>query len=310
MEPNLPTVSVIIPARDAADVIPRALESIAGQSYPNIVDVVVAAADDPTAEAADRVTVVRNEGGSTPAGLNLAIAASKGDVIVRCDAQSVLSADYITRAVDTLIRTNSANVGGMQVPVGDTSWERAIAAAISSPFGAGDARYRIGGEEGPVETVYLGVFRREALERVGGFDEAFTRNQDYELNHRLIEDGNVVWFDPELKVTYRPRGSIAALARQYFEYGQAKRIFSRKHPGHLRWRQLAPPALTVAIAVSVLASLWAPTLLLVPAAYALALLGVGLLSGGAGLGTAVALAVMHLSWGAGFLVGPRGRTTR
>lgn len=302
MTPNLPTVSVIIPARDAADVLQRALDSIDDQSYPNIVDVIVAAADDQSAEASsDRATVVRNEEGSTPAGLNLAIGASKGEVIVRCDARSILPADYIARAVDTLMRTNAANVGGMQVPVGQTQWERAIGAAMSSPFGAGDARYRIGGEEGPVETVYLGVFRREALERLGGFNEAFTRNQDYELNHRLIEAGEVVWFDPGLQVRYRPRAGLPQLARQYFEYGRAKGQFARTHRAGLRWRQVAAPVLTLVLLGSLIWSVALPATLLVPGVYVLGLLVVGVSSGQNPFRVAAALATMHLSWGWGFL---------
>ncbi|HET8738609.1 MAG TPA: glycosyltransferase family 2 protein [Acidimicrobiia bacterium] len=301
MPPNLPTVSVVIPARDAAETLPRAIASIQAQTYPNIVDVVVAASDDASASSADGARVVHNPDGSTPVGLNLAIANSTGEVIVRCDAQSVLPPDYVARAVETLERTGAANVGGRQVPVGETPWQRAIARAMTSPFGAGDARYRIGGEEGPVETVYLGVFRRDALERLGGFDEGFKRNQDYELNHRLIGAGEQVWFDPRLEVTYTPRGSLGELARQYFQYGRAKRQFIRRHPGGLRWRQIAPPLLVVDLMLALVASLWIPWFLLIPAAYLLGLLAVGLGAGRDALRMAAALGTMHISWGLGFL---------
>lgn len=305
MTSKLPTVSVIIPARRAAHLLPYALHSIADQTYPNIVEVVVAAADGESAAAAEAsgATVVRNAEGTTPAGLNLAIAATHGEVIVRCDAHSVLPSEYVTRAVETLTRTGALNVGGMQVPVGETPWERAIAAAMTSPFGAGDARYRIGGDEGPVETVYLGVFRRDALEQAGGFDESFTRNQDYELNHRLIESGGTVWFDPGLRVSYRPRGSLGALARQYLNYGRAKRTFARAHPGTLRWRQLAAPLLTLGLLVSLIISVWVPAALLVPGAYVAGLLVVGVSAGENPLRVAAALTTMHLAWGWGFLTG-------
>jgi succinoglycan biosynthesis protein ExoA len=303
---NLPTVSVIIPAKNAAEVLPHALESIEAQTYPHIIEVVVAAADEETARAAARCTVVDNPEGSTPAGLNRAIAASDGEVIVRCDAHSELPAGYVARAVETLQRTRAANVGGMQVPMGETKWERAIAAAMSSPFGAGDARYRVGGEEGPVETVYLGVFRREALEGIGGFDTSFVRNQDYELNHRLIDAGETVWFDPELKVKYRPRGSLSALARQYFDYGRAKRAFVRRHRGSLRWRQLAAPAVTVTLLCALLISIWMPAALLILLAYTTALVLVGLtIQAKSAIRVAAALATMHLSWGWGFLLPDR-----
>ena len=279
------------------------------QTYPQIGDVVIAVSDDETGAAmgARRVRVIPNHGGSTPVGLNLALRESRGEVVVRCDAHAVLPADYVATAVETLVRTGADVVGGMQVPEGRTSWEKAIAAAMKSRWGAGDARYRIGGEAGPVETVYLGVFRRAALDRVGGFDEAFPRAQDYELNHRVIATGGVVWFDPDLRVDYLPRGSLRSLAHQYLQYGQAKRQFKRKHPGALRSRQLAPPALVLMLAGCLLGALWLPQLLAGIGAYALGLVGAGAASGYSPLRVAAALATMHLSWGAGFLVGHVGK---
>ena len=303
MTSNLPAVSVVIPARDAAETLSRALESVESQDYERIVDVVVAAADEITAAAAHRVKVVMNPTGSTPAGLNLAIAASRGDVIVRCDAHSKLPVSYVSRAVETLDRTGAAVVGGMQVPVGESAWERAIAAAMRSPLGAGDARYRVGGEEGPVETVYLGVFRRDVLDALGGFDESFARTQDYELNHRVVESGRSVWFDPELEVEYRPRGGLGALWGQYFAYGRAKRLFRAKHPGALRWRQLAPPLLVVVLATALVVSIWLPIALVIPVGYAVMLLIAGLTNGSPR--SALALATMHVAWGLGFLSASR-----
>lgn len=304
MSSNLPTVSVVIPARDAAATLPRALQSVAAQDYPNIVDVVVAAADERTAEAAGRdVIVVPNPDGSTPAGLNRAIEASSGEVIVRCDAQAALASDYVSKAIDTMERTGAENVGGMQVPSGETPWEKAISAAMSHRLGAGDARYRIGGEEGPVETVYLGVLRRDTVEKLGGYDEDFQRTQDYELNHRIIESGGIVWFTPEMKTSYTPRGSLGELARQYYRYGQAKRRFRRKHRGSLRWRQWAPPTLVVAVSASVVASVWLPYLAAIPVLYAAGVLSAGFVSSYPSLKTGLALSVMHVSWGLGFLIG-------
>jgi glycosyltransferase involved in cell wall biosynthesis len=306
MDNSLPSVSVVIPALDAADKIGSALASIAAQDHNNIIEVIVAAGDDATLKAARDLgaIVVHNRSGRTPDALNLAIAMATGDVVVRCDAQSVLPDTYVSRAVETLLRTGAVNVGGMQVPVGETFWERAIAAAMASPVGAGDARYRTGGKEGPADTVYLGVFDRQKLEAIGQYDEDFARNQDYELNHRIIESGGIVWFDPELKVRYRPRGSLGDLWSQYFQYGQAKKRFARTHPSSLRWRQLAPPLLVIGLLISTVASfvsLWA---LAVPASY-LASLIVGTTTMPRRLhpniGTVPALATMHIAWGLGFL---------
>lgn len=308
----MPSVSVVIPALDAADAVGKALQSIHSQDYQNVVEVIVATGDAATAGAAEAMgaKVLDNPTGSTPAGLNLAIAASQGEVVVRCDAQATLPPGYIRRAVETMQRTGAINVGGMQVPVGETYWERAIAAAMSSPLGAGDARYRIGGNEGPAETVYLGVYDKEAILELGGFDEQFARNQDYELNHRIIKSGGVVWFDLELGVEYRPRGSLGELGAQYFQYGQAKRLFARRHPGSLRWRQLAPPLLVGGLLVSIAISPWWPWSLSTPLLYVLGLsVGVATMPRplDANPGTVLALLTMHTAWGSGFLVGRRSR---
>ena len=304
MTSNSPTVSVIIPALNAAETLPTALESVANQTYPYVVDVVVAAGDDASAHAAEeKATVIRNPSQRTSTALNLAIAESSGDVIVRCDTHAMLPPDYISMAVATLGRTGADVVGGMQIPVADTAWEKAIASAMSSRLGAGDARYRTGGEEGAVETVYLGVFRRSAIDRVDGFDEEFIRNQDYELNHRIIETGGTVWFNPTLRVEYTPRSSLPELARQYFGYGRAKRLFSVKHPGSLRWRQLLPPTLVVGLVAALFVSFWWKPVLLIVLLYGVSMLIAGAPARGGFWRVALALITMHLSWGAGFLTG-------
>lgn len=302
----MPTVSVVIPALNAGPDLEHALDSVREQTYPNVIETIVAAGDDVTRRIAEEAgaTTVANPTGRTPTGLNLAIDRSVGEVIVRCDAHAVLPPTYISRAVETLVRTSAVNVGGMQVPMGQTFWEKAVAAAMRSRAGAGDARYRTGGSEGPVETVYLGVYNRAGLREFGGFDEDFTRNQDYELNHRIIASGGVVWFDPELRVEYRPRGSLRELWSQYFQYGKAKKQFSRLHPGALRWRQLAPPTLVLGLLASLILARWFPWALLAPTTYVAGLIVATASSRDSNLGTIPALATMHLAWGVGFLLGP------
>lgn len=296
-------------ATRAEGVILGALESIAAQDYDGPIDLVVAAGDEATASAASATgaSVIDNPTQTTPAGLNLALAESTGQVVVRVDAQSRIPPDYVTKALESLEETDAAAIGGMQIPIGTTFWEKATAAAMSSPLGAGDARYRVGGDPGPTDTVYLGVYRRETLDRLGGYDESFIRNQDYELNFRIRESGGVVWFDPGLLVQYRPRGSLASLARQYFDYGRWKRYFSRAHPGNLKARQLAPPGIVLGlIATFALGFLW-PTAWWLGAGYFAAILGAGLFSlsqwGLPALGMPLALLTMHFSWGIGFLFG-------
>jgi succinoglycan biosynthesis protein ExoA len=173
---------------------------------------------------------------------------------VRVDGHAELSPGYVRRAVETMCRTGAVNVGGRQVPKPETPFEEAVAAATTSWMGTGGATYRVGGEEGPVDTVYLGVFDRAAGDAVGWFDEALIRNQDYELNIRLRQAGGTVWFDPELWVGYRPRGTWKALAKQYYEYGWWKAEVVRRHPESLRARQVIPPVATAALAVSAVAA--------------------------------------------------------
>jgi len=310
-----PAVAVVMPIRDEASHLEAAVAAVLGQDYPGSVEVVLAVAPstDGTealaarlAEADDRVRVVANPAGVTPAGLNAAIAASSAPVVVRVDGHAELSEGYIRRAVELLDETGADNVGGIQRAVGETPFEDAVAAAMTSRFGVGDAKFHYGGEPGPTDTVYLGVFRRSALERVGGFDESLVRNQDYELNWRIRETGGTVWFDPSLWVTYRPRGSIRALARQYYEYGWWKAEVLRRHPGSVRLRQLVPPAALIAnVGGLALGLLRWRVLLLAPAVYlSSALTAAALASSGRSQARShlvLVFATMHHSWACGFL---------
>lgn len=316
--PSDPRVAVVIPAREAAGTLAVAVESACAQPVHEVV-IAVGPSRDGTAEVArrlaqadPRVSVVTNEAGSTPAGLNAAIEASTGEVVVRCDAHCVLPRGYVERALETMRSTDAVNVGGRQVPEGGSGTAVAVAAAMRSALGSGGARYRSGGDPGPTDTVYLGVFRRAALEKVGGFDESLQRNQDYELNIRLREEGGLVWFDPRLAVTYRPRPTLGALAAQYFDYGRFKRQVARMHPRALRLRQLAPPAFVLAAAASlVLAAIgqWFPAFLLV-VVYTTAVVAAAWRAAPRTAlvpEVAAALVVMHLAWGTGFLIGPPRR---
>jgi len=308
-----PDVDVIVPVRDEAAHLRTAVAAVLAQDYPGTVRVTLAVApsgdgteDVARALAAEdpRVTVVANPRGITPAALNVAIGAGSAPVIVRVDGHSQLSEGYIRRAVATLRRTGAVNVGGLQVPVATSPFEEAVAAATTSLLGTGGPAYRVGGGEGPVDTVYLGVFDRAALEAVGGFDERLIRNQDYELNVRLRKSGGVVWFDPELAVGYRPRGTWGALARQYFEYGRYKAVVMRLHPDSVRLRQVVPPVAVVGVAAALLlAPRWRPALL-APAAYAAAV-AAGAAAARPAPPTLVAgaLACIHTTWTAGLLTG-------
>jgi GT2 family glycosyltransferase len=325
-----PAVSVVMPVLNEEKHLATSVTEILAQEYEGRLELVLALgpSEDRTeqlarelAAADERIRLVRNPSGKTPAGLNLALRAASHGIIVRVDGHGVLPPGYIARAVELLEETGAANVGGLMVAVGATAFEQAVARAYSSRVGLGGGTFHVGGTAGPADTVYLGVFRREVLERIGGFDEHFHRAQDWELNFRIRQAGELVWFSPDLAVTYRPRSSWPDLVRQFFSTGRWRREVIRQHPETVSLRYLAPPVVTAVIIVgsaSAVAGMVVglPLLswgLLAPLCY---LIGVVAASIGEGRGMSwrattwlpVVLATMHLSWGAGFLFGRRPRT--
>ena len=306
-----------MPARNAEATIAEALDSALAQEYAGSVEVIVADGSDTpaTAEIIRRqypsVRLIPNPEQLLVSGIVVALRVATGEVIVRCDAHTMLPSGYLRRAIETLERTGAANVGGRQQPVGGTFFERVVALAMTTPLGAGDARHRLGGPAGPADTVFLGVFRREIIDAVGGYDVTLYGNEDYEINYRLRERGETVWFDPALVVGYRPRSTLRALTRQYFNYGRMKIEVWRRHPRSLRARHLAAPLLVLGLALSAILAVagvsWAAA---VPGAYLVTLVGGSLVVGirrrtGAALLLPLVLATMHLSWGLGFFL-PRG----
>jgi len=306
---------------DEAGSVGAALDSCLAQTYRGELEIVVADAmsTDGTRAVVQRysrshpVRLVDNPNRSTPAGLNVAIEASMGDVIVRCDAHSVLPDHYVATAVRVMHETRAANVGGVQRAVGSTPVQRGIAAAMTNPLGVGDAKFHRGGSAGETDTVYLGVFERNALIDVGAFDETLERNQDYELNVRLRDAGYTVWFEPSLEVGYSPRSTLGGLWRQYNEYGRWKRRVLGMHPSSIRARQVAPPLLVIGLGGSIV-SLVTPLRKVGAVAigtYAAALGIAGIYEAvrtkdPAALLSAPSIWIMHVSWGLGFLAGSRG----
>ncbi|MQA98280.1 MAG: glycosyltransferase [Streptosporangiales bacterium] len=314
-----PSVSVIMPVLNEERHLANAVRHVLEQDYPGELEVVLAVGPsrDRTEEVAaklsvedPRVTVVANPTGRTPAALNAAIAASRHPIVARIDGHAMMPGDYLRVAVETLQQTGADNVGGIMAAEGVTPFEQAVARAMTSKIGVGNARFHTGGAAGPAETVYLGVFRRTALDRVGGYDDAFLRAQDWEMNHRIRTTGGEVWFQPRMRVSYRPRPNVRALARQYFHYGRWRRVVARLHKGTINLRYLAPPAAVAGVTVGCVAGVlgfWPGWLL--PGGYAVAILA-GSAATGRGLPAPALLrlplvyATMHLSWGTGFLTSP------
>jgi succinoglycan biosynthesis protein ExoA len=322
-------VSYVMPVLNDASHVRAAVGSILAQAYDGPVEVLIALGPsiDGTGElVADlaardaRVRVLENSVGSTPAGLNIGIRAAVHPVVVRVDSHSMLPVDYTRIAVETLVRTGADNVGGIMDARGETPFERAVALAYTTPVGLGGSAFHVGGHEGPAQTVYLGVFRRSALERVGLFDETIKRGQDWELNRRLRDTGGTVWFTPELAVTYRPRSTVERLARQMFSTGLWRGELARRFPADNGIRYFVPPLMVVGVALGILlgigglvqlavgATPWLLVGLAAPAVYLLFVLLAALVYA-RGHGAAVfgwflvVLPCIHVAWGLGFVLG-------
>ena len=255
-----PRVSIIMTVVNEERHLQHAVERLLAQDYPGELDIVIAVgpSKDRTHEVAaslaaanGHVHVVDNPSGRTPSGLNAAIAGGDGDIVVRIDGHAMVPPDYVRTGVLTLEETGADNVGGIMAAEGTTDFERAVARAMTSRFGVGGAAFHVGGEPGPALTVYLGCFRRSALERVGGYDDSMVRAQDWEMNLRIRQSGGVVWFTPDMHVTYRPRHTLRALARQYHDYGRWRREVTRRHPETLSLRYLAAPVAVAGVGIGV-----------------------------------------------------------
>jgi glycosyltransferase involved in cell wall biosynthesis len=317
-----------MPVRNEERHLATSVRRVLGQDYPGELEVILAVGpsrDDTAAIAAElvaadpRLRLVDNPAGRTPHALNLSIAAASFDIIVRVDGHGELADNYLTRAVELLESTGAANVGGVMDAQGVTAFEQAVACAYTTKLGLGGSKFHLeSSPPGPADTVFLGAFRKAAIARVGGFDETMLRAQDWELNYRLRQAGEVIWFSPDLRVTYRPRSSLRALVAQMYETGKWRREVVRRHPETADRRYLAPPVAVTGIVVGSLSGLAGalthkPLLRLgfaAPAGYLALILGgtvvaPGWLSPAARAWLPVVLVATHMSWGTGFLVGFR-----
>lgn len=316
---SLPFVSVLIPMHNEERHIARCLNSILANDYPqDRLEILVMdgmstdRSRDIVREYAQRypfILLLDNPRRIVPTALNIGIREAGGGIIVRMDAHTLYGSDYIRRCVEALETTEAANVGGVQRAVGADYISNAIAIAITTPFGSGKAYFRYAEKSMWVDTVYLGAWRKSTLEALEGFNEEWEANEDYELNFRLRKGGGRILLSPEIESWYYVRPSLKALARQYFRYGFWKVKTLVTYPDSLRWRQLAPPALVVALLLS-LGLL--PVSRIVGVAVPLLYLTANLL---ASIWTAarrgwrylpllpLVFVTIHLSWGTGFLTG-------
>ncbi|QNO38409.1 glycosyltransferase family 2 protein [Protaetiibacter sp. SSC-01] len=325
-----PGVSYVMPVLNEVAYIADAVGSVLRQEYDGPVEVILALgpSTDGTADvvaglvAADpRIRIVENPGMDIPIGLNLAIEAARYPVIVRVDAHTELAPDYTARGVETLARTGAASVGGVMAAVGKPGVQAAIARAYNSRFGLGGASYHDDDavEEGPAESAYLGVMDAAVLREIGGYDGSLRRGEDWELNFRLRSQGHLVWFDPALQVRYWPRSTWGALTRQFWATGVWRGELVRRLGGRNSLRYFAPPLFVLDLVLCVIAApllltglvsgwvAWVLALVYLGPVLYLALLAFAALRSQGGLldrlRVAYAIAVMHVSWGSGFIVG-------
>lgn len=324
-----PAISVIMPVLNEEKHLAASVQRIVELDYPGTYEIVMAVGPsrDNTLQVATRladqyphVRVVNNPTGKTPAGLNAAIAASAHDILVRVDGHGELGEGYLTTAVRTLQETGAANVGGIMDAQGVTPMEQAIAAAYNSRLGLGGSSFHLrDSPAGPARTVFLGVFDKAKLLAVGGFDETMYRAQDWELNHRLLAAGELIWFTPELSVVYRPRSTLRALARQMYSTGKWRREVIARYPETANPRYLAPPVAVASVIVGALAGIvghfvpgnarWALGAgWLAPVGYLAGIIGGSValrqpMPLAARVRLPLVLAVMHGAWGWGFLRG-------
>jgi succinoglycan biosynthesis protein ExoA len=309
-----PAISVILPVLNEAPHLEESVSAILSQDYQGMFEVILALgpSQDRTNEIANvlvlrdnRVKLVANPTGKTAAGLNLAIAASQSSVIIRVDGHAKIPNNYLSLAIEILQETGAVNVGGVMAAEGISKFEKAVARAMRSSLGVGASRFHTGGESGEVDTVYLGAFRREAIVAAGGFDERYTRAQDWELNHRLRKNGGKIYFDPRLHVTYRPRPNLIKLAKQYFQYGTWRRVVSRSHSGTINLRYLAPPFALVGTLISLISGLLIHPIFYFPAVVygGFVLLSSLLIAKSVSeyFSLLAIIPTMHFAWGAGFI---------
>ena len=317
-------VSIIMPVRNEAEYIERSLSSVFAQTYPHRLMEVIVADGLSTDGTKDRVellagrtdiplTIIDNPGQTAPTALNLAIAASRGSVIVRVDGHCEVAADYVAKCVELLRSNGCEGVGGPIETVAESPQAAAIAVAMSSKFGVGGSAFRtVHDKELEVDTVAFPGYRRELFDRIGGFDEELVRNQDDEFNYRLRKHGGRLILSPSVKSRYYSRSNFASLWRQYFQYGYWKVRVLQLHPAQMSLRQFVPFAFVVSVTgLAILSIVWPVLLWLLAALFGLYLAGnltASILSyGRVGVRSlprlSVSFAILHFSYGFGFFFG-------
>ena len=321
----MPKVSVIVPCYNEQSTIRLLLDALHEQTFPRAeMEVILSdgrSTDGTRAEIAAfqkdypdlEVRVVDNALRNIPSGVNRAIEASRGEIIVRSDAHSKPYPDYVANSVKALEEGRGDNVGGVwEIRPGADTWiAKSIAVAAAHPLGVGDAMYRHAKQAALVDTVPFGSFRRSLIDRIGLFDETLLTNEDYEFNTRIREAGGRIWLDPSIRSVYFARSTLMELVRQYWRYGYWKWRMLRRYPHTLRWRQALPPLFVLSLLALALVSMFFPLAGLVLAGEIVFYLSIMILAGVylavrqrklyLIFGLPLAISAMHVTWGGGLL---------
>ena len=315
-------ISLLMPVRNEGAYIRHSLAAVLNQDYPREqIEILIAdgLSTDGTRQIVQEyqaqhpnIRLIDNPGRIVPTGLNAALRYARGEIIIRVDGHTLIAPDYVSRCVEALRRSGAENAGGRMDAAGEGAFAGAVVLATSSPFGVGGARFHYSEKEEWVDTVYMGAWPRRVFEEIGLFDEELVRDQDDEFNYRLREHGGKILLSPKIQSKYTVRSTPKALWKQYFQYGYWKARVLQKHPRQMRPRQFVPPAFAGGLLGAALLSLifpWGRTLLLaVAGSYLLANLAASLLTAAKNGWCRLPLlppvyAILHLSYGLGFLAG-------
>jgi succinoglycan biosynthesis protein ExoA len=321
-DPDQPFVSIILPIRNEAAHLQNCLDSILAQDYPaDKLEIIIAdgMSEDDTRtiirayQRQHPISLVDNPGLIVPAGMNRALPICQGEIIIRVDGHCEIAPDYVRNCVRHLVEDGVDGVGGPTHTIGKTPLAETIAVAMSSPFGVGNSAFRTtSGKTMAADTVPFPAYTREIIEKAGAYDEELVRNQDDEYNYRIRELGGRLLLAKDVRSTYYSRGTLGKLWKQYFQYGFFKVRVLQKHPRQMSARQFVPPLFLLSLLCAMLFTLLLPwgwiLLALAGGSYLLANLCASVFTSARNGWRHLPLlpftfAILHLSYGAGFLIG-------
>lgn len=255
-----PEITIILPTLNEENFIKDCLDGLLAQDYPAVIEILVVdgGSTDRTREIVEvygsPIRLLDNPRVTAAAAMNIGIDNCQTDLFVRVDAHSTYATNYVSQSVKTSLETGASVVGGPMRPKGTTPFGEAVAVVTSSPLGVGPGKFHYATELQEVETVYLGIFRKDEVNKVGGYDEVNLQwaAEDQELNYRIRKNGGRIILDPEIHSVYFPRSTPKALAKQYFNYGLCKASTWKKHRTLPYWRPLAPFLLVNFLSLSLL----------------------------------------------------------